>query len=180
MDDRVISVIATKFFGFYPEQLYTEIYAVGYNEYLKAVSTLRETLLQEFPEKQEEIELNCSRMLDKYSQDFDRRWFALFLDYCSKNIFTVKQNIPIYEPVLEAVEPNRQAHDNSLNLRHCIMATEYLNVQLLGKLGELDSELEKRKVLLSEVAKVEQKLELVEGARELEQHLNAVGLPVEM
>jgi len=117
-------LITTKFFGFVPAQFYTEIYAVGYNEYLKAVSTLRETLLQEFPEKGEEIELSCSKMLEKYSQDFDQRWFSSFVRYCSKNIFTVKNHIRIYNPEMEPVEANQQAHITSSNLRHCIMATE--------------------------------------------------------
>lgn len=176
MDD----LIATKFFGFYPQQLYTEIYAVGHNEFLKGVSLLKETLVQEFPEKEKEIELNCSKMLDKYSQEFDQEWFAKFLVYCSKNIFTVANQIPIYKPEMEPVEANEQAHEKSQNLYHCIMATEYLNVQLLGKLRKLDAEIARRKELLLKVTQTEQKLALVKRAKELEQHLDNVEQPHEV
>lgn len=169
-------LITTKFFGFFPERVYTEIYAVGHNEYLKAVTTFKEALLQEFPERHEEIELGCSQMLDRHSQEFDENWFIKFFTYCSKNIFTVKGHVPVYKPEMEDVEENKEAHDKSLNLRHCIMATEYLNVQLLGKIRILDVEIEERKKLLAKVLKTEQKLELVKRAKELEQRLDAMDL----
>lgn len=169
----------TKFFGFYPQQLYTQIYAVGYNEFLKAVSILKDNLLQEFPEKEKEIEMSCSKMLDRYSQEFDKEWFHQFMVYCSKNIFAVQPTIPIYKPEMEAVEANRQAHTKLQNLRHCIMATEYLNAQLLGKLRELDAEITKRKDLLSRVIQTEQKLAYVKRAKELERHLETIEQPHE-
>lgn len=169
-------LITTKFFGFFPERVYTEIYAVGHNEYLKAVTTFKDALLQEFPERHEEIELGCSQMLDRHSQEFDKIWFIRFFIYCSKNIFTVKGHVPVYKPEMECVEENKGAHDKSLNLRHCIMATEYLNVQLLGKIRVLDAEIEERRKLLAKVLKTEQKLELVKKARDLEQRLDAMDL----
>ena len=169
---------ATKFFGFYPDQLYIELYSVGYNEFLKSVTALRERLVQELPDKEGEIELGCSKMLERYSLDFDKEWFAKFLAYCSKNIFQVQPHTPIYKPEMDGVEANRLAHDKSLDLRHCIMATEYLNVQLLGKLKELDAEVERRKELLFKLIQTEQKLELVKRAKELETQLNNVDLPV--
>lgn len=169
-------LVTTKFFGFLPEKLYTEIYAVGHNEYLNGVTALKGSLLGDFPERQEEIELGCSKMLIRYSQEFDKKWFARFSGYCSKNVFTIKDHVPVYKPEMEHVEENRLAHDKSLNLRHCIMATEYLNVQLLGKIRELDMELERRRELLVKVSKMEQKLELVKKAKELEHQLDAVNL----
>lgn len=173
-------LVTTKFFGFYPEELYTAIYAIGHNEYLKAVRTLKETLLHEFPEKEEEIELKCGQMLEAYSQEFDQKWFSKFMGYCSNNIFTVKPNIPVYKTEMEDIESNQQADAKSLNLRHCIMATEYLNVQLLGKLRDVDAELERRKELLAKTVRTEQKLESVKRGKELEQRLNSVELPEEM
>lgn len=176
MEDLVV----IKFFGYFPERFYQEIYAVGYNEYLNGVNALKATLLEHFPESQEEIEFNCSKMLDKYSKEFDKKWFAGFSRYCSKNLFTVKDHVPIYKPEMEPVEENRVAHDKSLNLRHCIMATEYLNVQLLGKVKELDEEIERRKQLLTKVSEMEQKLQLVKRAKELELRLDALDKPPEM
>lgn len=170
-------LVTTAFFGFLPERVYTEIYAIGHNEYLKAMSALRASLLEEFPEKHELIELGCSKMLDRYSQEFGKTWFVRFTGYCRSNLFTIKDHIPVFKPEMEAVEENRLAHDKSLNLRHCIMATEYLNVQLLGKIRELDVEVEKRKGLLAKMAKTKQKLEVVKRAKELEQELDTVDLP---
>ena len=170
MDEEIS---AAAFFGFIPDKVYAEVYAVGHNEYLKAVSALKDALLQEFPEKRDKIELGCSKMLDRYGQELDKNWFANFLTYCSKNIFTIKDAVPIYKAEMEDQDANKQAHDLSLNLRHCIMATEYLNVQLLGKLKELDVEIESRKELLVRLAETEQKLEAVKTARELDQQLAA-------
>jgi hypothetical protein len=173
MDDLSV----TKFFGYVPEKFYHEIYVVGYNEYLNGVNALRTTLLEQFPDRQEEVEVNCSKMLDKYSKDFDKKWFTMFSTYCSKNLFTINSHVPIYRAELECVEENRLAHDKSLNLRHCIMATEYLNVQLLGRVRELDAEIERRKSLLTKLSKTEQKLQLVKRAKELEQRLDALEQP---
>lgn len=176
MEDLVI----TKFFGYFPEDFYQEIYAVGYNEYLNGVNALKATLLEHFPQRQEEIEVNCSKMLDKYSHEFDKKWFARFSEYCSKNLFTIEDHVPVYKPEMEPMEENRVAHDKSLNLRHCIMATEYLNVQLLAKMRELDAEIERRKGLLTKVSETEQKLQLVKRAKELEQRLDALDQPPEI
>lgn len=176
-------LVTTKFFGFFPERLYTEIYAIGHNEYLSGVSALKRSLLEDFPERQQEIEVGCSKMLDRYSQEFGKKWFTNFSAYCSKNVFTIKDHVPVYKPEMEHIEENKVAHDKSLNLRHCIMATEYLNVQLLGKIKELDIELERRKELLAKATEREQKLELVKQAKDLEQQLDAVDLsdqPLEM
>lgn len=167
-------LVAAKFFGFPPEQLYTEIYAIGHNEYLKAVSVLKETLLQEFPENQEEIEVKCSKMLEGYYHEFDQKWFDKFIDYCSKNIFSVRDNIPVYKPELEDVAGNRGAHEKFLNLRHCIMATEYLNVQLLGKIKAQDAEIERRKLLLAKTVQLEHKVELVKRAQDIEKKIDAL------
>lgn len=162
-DDLAIA----KFLGFCPEKFYCEVYGVGYNHYLRAVDKLKEVLLQEFPEKQEEIETSCGLMLDTYSQQFDRDWFMHFIQYCSKNIFVVHPNTPLFDPELDAVEENQQASDKTVNLCHCIMATEYLNIQLLGRLRRLDAEIESRKELLAKVIKTEQKFEAVKRAKEL-------------
>ncbi len=167
-------LVATKFFGFSPEQLYLDIYGIGYNEYLVAVTALKETLLEQFPEKREMIKLSCSNMLLSYNEEFDQKWFSYFIQYCSKNIFVIDENTPVYMPELEDVKGNKLAPDRAVNLCHCIMATEYLNIQLLGRLKELDSEIAKRKELLLEIGKTEQKLEVVQKAKELDQRLNLI------
>lgn len=170
MEDLVVA----KFFGDFPERFAQEIYAVGYNEYLNGVNSLKATLLEQFPERKEEIEVSCSKMLDAYNDKFDKQWFLGFFECCKRVLFTIKDHVPIYRPEMEPVEENRLAHDKSLNLRHCIMATEYLNVQLLGRVRELDVEIERRKKVLDEISKTEQKLQLVKRARELEQRLDAL------
>lgn len=174
------SLVATKFFGFPPKQVYTEIYAIGHNEYLKAVSVLKETLQQEFPEKQEEVEVNCSKMLEDYYHEFDQGWFDKFINYCSRNIFSVGSNIPVYKPEMEDVDGNQQAHTKFLNLRHCIMATEYLNVELLGKIKAQDAEIERRKQLLAKAVQLEQKLEVVKRAQDIEKKIDALEHTPEM
>ena len=170
MEDLVVA----KFFGYFPESFAREIYAVGYNEYLNGVNALRATLLEQFPERKEEIEVSCSKMLDRYNEEFDKKWFAGFSKYCMDALFTIKDHVPIYKPEMEPMEENRSAHDKSLNLRHCIMATEYLNVQLLGRVRELDAEIERRKKVLVEISKTERKLQLVKRAKELERRLDAL------
>ena len=167
------SLVATKFFGFDPDTFCIEIYSVGYNEYLKAVSTLKEVLQQEFPEKQEDIEERCSRILETHFLQLDD-WYCKFVEYCKKNIFVVHDRTPVYNPQLEEVEDNRQAPDKALSLSHCFMATEYLNSQLQGKLRELESEIKKRKELLADIVKTEETLELARKAKDLEQELDSV------
>lgn len=165
---------AIKFLGFQPNMLYHEIYAIGYNEFLKAVSALKETLIQEFPEKQEAIEESCGRMLKSYSEEYDEKWFAKFVEYCSGNIFVVSPRIPLYDAELEAVEENGQAPEKAVNLHQSIKATANLNKKLLERLQELDTEIKKRKELLARVVKTEKKMELVKRVKELEQQLNSV------
>lgn len=168
------NLVATKFFGFLPAQIYSEIYAIGHNEYLKAVSVLKETLILEFPEKIEKVELTCSKMLESYYHDYSDKWFKNFQEYCIKNIFEVGEHIPVYRPEMEDVQGNKQAPTNFLNLRHCIMATEYLNVQLLGKVKAQDAEIHRTKVLLAKATQLEQKLELVKRAQEIERRIDVV------
>lgn len=170
MDDLLV---ATEFFGFTPEQLYHEVYAVGYNEFLSAVSSLRDTLLGEFPGEQGAVEECCSALLASYGRQFDEEWFTKFLQYCSKNVFTVPRHVPLYEEDLGR-EENHSAPQKIEELRHQIMATEYLNVRLQAQLRELDREIEKRRALLEQVKETEGKLVAVKRARELEGQLREV------
>ena len=40
------ALVAGEFFGFDPEQVYTEVHAICYNEFLQAATCLRNTLIQ--------------------------------------------------------------------------------------------------------------------------------------
>ena len=162
--------MAAEFFGFDPDRLYHEVYAIGYNEFLAAVSTLKETLLEEFPDKQEEVEKGCSSLLTSYGEQFDEEWFKEFITYCSKNIFVVPRQVPVYAEVM-GKEENQRVVEKVEDLRHYIMATEYLNSQLQARLQEMDKEIVRREALLEQVRSVEDKVKVVGRARELEGQL---------
>lgn len=166
MDD----LAASEFFGFVPEQLYHEIYAVGYNEFLAAVGSLRKTLLSEFPENQQEAERGCSQLLASYSELFDQR-FTKLVQYLSKNIFLVPRHIPVYKNDLAETDENKEALFRVKELRYRIMATEYLNTKLLEQTQELDAEIMKRKNLLADITAAEKKAEKVKHIKKLEREL---------
>ncbi len=166
-------LVSTDFFGFVPDQLYQEVYAIGYNEFLAAVSSLREVLLQEFPDKEEEVERGCGHLLVTYEQQFDQRWFARFLQYCSKNIFTVPRHVPVYDEDLGR-EGSEGAHAKLQELRHRIMAVEYLNAKLHSRLKEMDGEIKMTEALLVRVRETERRQGVLEKARELERQLQEI------
>lgn len=166
MDD----LAASEFFGFVPEQLYHEIYAVGYNEFLAAVSSLRNTLLSEFPENRQEVERGCSQLLASYSEHFDQR-FTKLVQYLTKNIFVMPRHIPVYKKDLAETKENKEALFRVKELRYRIMATEYLNTKLVEQAKELDGEIAKRKALLAEIEVAEKKAEQVKKIKELEREL---------
>ena len=169
--------IADKFFGFVLDKLYLEIYALGYNEYLKAVTVLKETLLGEFPERKMEVERSCSEMLIKYSEDFEEIWFKKFTSYCNNNLFMVPPQVPAYDPELEKVEDNKEGHEMYANLHHSILASGYFNSQLMERLKHLEDEIEKREVLLAKVANTEKLLEVLKQSDALEQRISAMVVP---
>lgn len=165
-----LGLVATEFFGFVPDQLYHEVYAVGYNEFLTAVTSLREVLHGEFPDKKDEIEVGCSNLLASYSHHFDREWFQVFLQYCSKNIFTIPRHIPVYgsdvvsdDTVLDEVE----------EMRYRITATHYLNKQLEAKIQEIDKEIAASKELLVKIEQAESMCRTLQTTKELEYKLNS-------
>ena len=166
MDD----LAASEFFGFVPEQLYREIYAVGYNEFLAAVSSLRKTLLSEFPNSQTEVERGCSQLLASYNEHFDQR-FTKLVQYLAKNIFVVPRHIPVYKKDLGETDENKEALFRVKELRYRIMATEYLNTKLAERERELDAEITKREALLAEIAEAEKKAEKMKKIKELEKEL---------
>lgn len=163
----------TDFFGFAPEQLYHEVYAIGYNEFLAAVSSLREALLQEFPDRQEEVERGCGHLLSSYERQFDQEWFAPFLQYCSKNIFIAPRGVPVYGEDFER-EGREGACGKIEELRHRIMAVEYLNAQLRAQLRKVDSEIERMKALQVRVGEEKRRQEILRKARELEAQIQEV------
>ena len=132
-------LIAWEYFGFHPNQLYHEIYAVGYNEFLCAVSALRDALLAEFPEpeRQRGVQEGCDRLLASYSRSLDENWFQKFVQFCSSNVFTVPPQVAVYGGV-ETPGGESGACEAADELHHQLMATHYLNCKLQQRLKELD------------------------------------------
>ena len=169
MDD----LSAIDFFGIVPEQLYLEIYAVGYNEFLAAISSLRKTLLGEFPDCQEEVEQGCSLLLASTNEHFDQR-FAMLMQYLAKNILVVPRHIPVYKSDMANLDLNKEALFRVKELRYRIMATEYLNTKLSQRLQDVDAKIAKREVVLIEIAEAETNRMKVEKIKEIERELQAI------
>ena len=192
-------LVAWEYFGFHPNQLYEEVYAVGYNEFLTAISVLRDALLEEFPElqQQEEIQRGCSLLLASYSQKMDENWFRKFVDFCNRNVFTIPRLVRVYDK--ERIEDKKEEGEKKgkgeeeekrdgresgeeevkdvtagveLERVHSgILAVEYLNCKLQKRLGEAVREVGERRQLLSRVREEMKKMELVEAAVQLEREL---------
>lgn len=171
------ALVTADYFRFFPDKFYLQLYVVGYNEYLKAVAVLRETLLGEFPERKEEVEKGCGEMLSKFSDEYDGV-FKNFASYCAKNLFVVPNHVPVYDLELEKVEENRLAHEAHAKLQHTVMANEYFNSQLKERLRTLKDGVKERKALLAKVANTEWQLEVLNKCDALEQRIHAaVQLP---
>lgn len=120
-------LVAWEFFGFHPNHLYHEIYAVGYNEFLCAVSALRDALLADYPEpeRQREIRHGCDQLLASYSRCLDDKWFQKFIQFCSSNVFTVPPQVSVFGDMRRG--DSESAVDEA---HHKLMATHYLNCKL--------------------------------------------------
>lgn len=177
-------LVAWEYFGFHPNQLYHEIYAVGYNEFLSAVSLLRDTLLEEFPEpeRQREIQQGCDQLLSSYSNNLDHKWFQKFIEFCSRNVFTVSHQTSVYGDMGRVREGEGRGEEEGGEtdtsavcaldkLHHATMAVEYLNCRLQKRLEEVEKELGRRRELLRRVKMEVGRLEMVEAAQKLEQEL---------
>lgn len=142
-------LVAWEYFGFHPNRLYHEIYAVGYNEFLCAVSALRDALLSEFPDpkRQSEVHQGCGQLLASYSRNLDEKWFQKFIQFCSSNVFTVPPQGAVYSGVERREEEEERGACAAVDeLHHKLMATQYLNCKLRERLELLD-----RYVLRSDV-----------------------------
>ena len=170
MDD----LVTTEFLGFSPDQLYKEIYAVGYNEFIDAVKALKATLLDEFPDKEEEIVKGCDSLLSEYEHRFDKEWFEKFIQYCSKNIFRIPHHVPVYDPQMGENEANQEAVVRVRELKHRIMATEYLNAKLIQTIKDVDCEIELRQRLMDRIEETKLKAEVVKRGRDLEAQLISI------
>ena len=126
--------------------------------------------VQEFPERQEDVERGCSALMEKYRTCFEK-WFAVFMPYCSRNLFTVPRHVPVYD--LDHKEDSK-ALEEAEELCGKIMALEYFNAGLHKRLAAMDQELEGRRKLMREIAEVERRTAVVERARELERQLRAL------
>lgn len=160
-------LVTTAFFGFPADRLYGEIYAIGYNQFLAAVTKLRDTLLDEFPDRSEEVDKRCTSLLNSYNKSFDQEWFAKFVPYCAKNMLIVPRCVPVYDTDLVT-----DAEDGVEELRHKIMATEYLNGQLLARVEEMSKEATKRRELLKRIR--EHKVDVLVKAKEAQERLKKV------
>lgn len=131
-------LVAWEYFGFHPNRLYHEIYAVGYNEFLYAVSALREALVSEFPERQSEVQQSCDQLLASYSRSLDEKWFQKFIQFCSSNMFTVPPQVGVYHGVERREEGEGRSCAAADELYHKLMATNYLNFKQKERLKLLD------------------------------------------
>lgn len=160
-------LVTTAFFGFPAERLYNEIYAIGYNQFLAAVTKLRDTLVGEFPDRTEDVENRCTSLLNSYNKAFDQEWFAKFVPYCAKNMFIVPRCVPVYDTDLVT-----DVEDGVEEMRHKIMATEYLNGQLLARVEEMSKEVVRRQELLKRIR--EQRVDVLVKAKEAHEKLKEV------
>lgn len=128
-------LVAWEYFGFHPNRLYSEIYAVGYNEFLCGVSALRDALLAEYPEpeRQREIQQGCDQLLASYSRNLDDKWFQKFIQYCSSNVFTIPSQVNVYKGMTRCDDTER-----SDKTHHKLMAIHYLNTKLQQRIKQLD------------------------------------------
>lgn len=170
--------MCAEFFGFPRDKLYKEIYSVGYNEFLDAVKALKVTLLEEFPESSEEVERGCDTLLSEYEKRYDGEWFGKFAQYCSKNIFQVPRHVPVYAPELEDRETNEHAADHVKELKHRIMATEFLNSKLMETISSIDHEIASRLELVERIKEMREKAEVVKRGLELEAELTSLTQPL--
>ena len=128
-------LVTWQYFGFHPNRLYGEIYAVGYNEFLRAVSALRDALLAEFPEpeRQREVRDGCDQLLASYSRCLDEKWFQKFIQFCSSNVFTVPPQVSVFGDL------KREGEEVAVDeVNHKLLATLYLNFKLQQRIKLLD------------------------------------------
>lgn len=127
-------LVAWEYFGFHPNRLYHEIYAVGYNEFLCAVSALRDALLTDYPEpeRQREIQQGCDQLLASYSRSLDDKWFQKFIQFCSSNVFTVPAQVSVFGDM------RRDEGASVDEVHHKLLATHYLNYKLQQRIVLLE------------------------------------------
>lgn len=166
MDD----LTAVELFGFVPEELYREIYAVGYNEFLAAISSLRITLLGQFPNSKKEVEQGCSLLLARYNEHFDQR-FTMLMQYLAKNIFVVPRHISVYKTDMANLDTSKEALFRVKELRYRIMATQYLNTKLLQCVQDVDAKIAKREALSLEIGEAERKGGKLKKIKEIKRKL---------
>ena len=171
MNDELLS---TEFFGFHPGKLYKEIYAVGYNEFIEAVKALKKALHDEFPDNQDEIDRSCDSFLTEYCETFDKKWFKVFADFCSKNVFKIPAHVPVYDPELNEREANQEAAVRVRQLKNKVLAMEYFNCRLLEKIKEVDGQIAEREQLKERIEQMKVKVEVIKKGRELEAELTSI------
>ena len=135
LDSKMEELVAWEYFGFHPNQLYHEIYAVGYNEFLSAVSALRDALLIDYPEpeRQREVQQGCDQLLASYSRSLDDKWFQKFIQFCSANVFTVPPQVSVFGDMRR--EEGASTVDE---VHHKLLATHYLNSKLQKRIELLE------------------------------------------
>ncbi len=171
MDDELLS---TEFFGFHPGKLYKEIYAVGYNEFIEAIKALKKALQDEFPDNTDDINKSCDSFLTEYCETFDKKWFKVFADFCSKNLFKIPAHVPVYDPELNEKEANQDATMRVRQLKLNVLAMEYFNCRLLEKIKEVDGQIAEREQLKERIEQMKVKVEVIKKGRELEAELKSI------
>ena len=160
-----------KFFEFFPENIYKDLYGIGYNEFLKVATSMKETLMDEFPEKKDMIEKNCSDMLDHFQTEYDK-WYKSFTGYCDRNVFRLPPNLSIYGPEMEKSEEVEEYKF----LQDQLLAQAYRRKLLIQKLSSTEDEIEKRKALRDKVSRTEELVHFVRKCEVLDQRIRAAKL----
>ena len=156
-----------KFFGFFPEKLYQDLYGLGYNEFLKAAGSIKETLINQFPEKKELIEKYCSEMLDHFTEEYERSWFQPFTVYCSRNVFVLPPNMNVWEQ--EETLEHRE-------LQEKLLAQEVKHSQLVEKLARTEEAIARKRALYEKLSRTEELVEITKQCQGLDERVRKARL----
>ncbi len=160
-----------KFFGFFPEKIYQQLHSLGYNEFLKAVFSLKEALSEEFPDKKDLVGKLSSEMLEHFESEYEVSWYEPFTQYCDQNVFKLPPNLPVYGEEMKNMEAGEAEEYKVLQDR--LLAQEHLRRQLVDKLENIEEEIDKRKMLLEKLAHTEELVLVAKRCQVLDERIRA-------
>jgi len=164
-EDRALDL--RKFLGFFPEKLYEDLYGLGYNEFLKAAASIKETLVSQFPGNKELIEKYCSEMLEHFTEEYERFWFEPFTRYCSQNVFVLPPSLDVWgqEETLEHRE-----------LQEKLLAQEVNHSQLVENLARTEEEIARKRALYDKLSRTEELVAVTKQCQALDERVRKARL----